>query len=176
MKVYFLRHAQSEYNVKDLVNQDPKLKVSLTRQGEREAMRVAQKLRDLKIDIIFVSEFLRTQQTASFINKFHNVRIVVEKRITEPKLGFEGKSAAEYERAAAREPFNFKLRGYESWHDVVERVKEFLNFVKKQNYNCVLVVSHDWILRATNKIINNLGDKEALFRPFANCELLEFEL
>ena len=30
MKLIFMRHAQSEYNAKNLINQDPKIKVKIT--------------------------------------------------------------------------------------------------------------------------------------------------
>ena len=95
MKVHFMRHGESEYNVKGLLNQDPKIKVHLTSKGKKQAENAAKKLRKINFDAIFVSEFVRTQETAKIINQGRGTPSFVDKRINEPKTGFEGKSSKE---------------------------------------------------------------------------------
>ena len=62
-----MRHAESEYNVKSFISQDPNIKVGITEKGRKQALEAGRKLRDLDFDIIFVSDFLRTQETARIV-------------------------------------------------------------------------------------------------------------
>lgn len=59
MKIYFIRHGQTNYNVKTLCNSDPKKRVYLTKLGKRQIEDVARKLKNKNIKIIFVSELPR---------------------------------------------------------------------------------------------------------------------
>ncbi len=176
MKVIFLRHGESEYNAKGLINQDPGIKIHLTFKGKKQSEEVAKKFEGIRFDVIFVSEFSRTKETAEIINRHYNVPVLVDSRLNEARVGFEGKTDAEYKLATSRDPFNFKLLGKESWQDLKKRVKNFLQDLKKENYNCVLIVSHQWTTRVANQIINKFSDKEAYALPLKNCDFFEFEI
>ncbi len=178
MKVYFMRHGESEYNVNHLINQDPKIKINLTEKGVEQAKGVAEKLKNEAFDIIFVSEFLRTQQTAEIVNKFHNSNIQIDKMLNEAQVGFEGRPNTEYREAREKsgmDLFHFKIEGKESWQDVKNRMNDFLNYLKGQDYGNVLVVTHQWPVFIANDIINNLSDEESRKVNVEPCSFLEFE-
>ena len=92
MKFYFIRHGQSNYNVKNLCNDDPKKRVYLTALGKKQAENARERLKNENIEVIYISELPRTKQTAHIINKSHKVPIKVDARINERKTGFEGRS------------------------------------------------------------------------------------
>ncbi|MFH1425511.1 MAG: histidine phosphatase family protein [archaeon] len=176
MKVIFLRHGQAEHNVHNEINQDPNIPVHLTPKGKKQAVEAKKKLGEIEFDVVFVSDFIRTQETAEIVSKDWGVPIFVDERISEAKTGFEGKSAVEYNLDSAHDFYNFKVKGRESWNDVVKRVKNFLKDLKKEKYENVLVVTHGWVLQIADEIANGIKDEEARWEEFRNCEFLEFEI
>ena len=177
MKVYFMRHAESEYNIKRLINQDPKIKVALSRRGVKQAEETAAKLSKFNFDAIFSSPFLRCRQTVEIVNKFHNAKIKIDGRIGEIKVGFEGRSADEYEKLAfAGKRASFKIKGEESWLEVQKRVKDFLDWLSKQKYNCVLVVTHQDTMNAAIGLMKKIDSERASRMSLKNCEIFEFKI
>ena len=77
MKIYFARHGRTNYNDLDLCNADPSVDVHITELGAEQAKALADKLKDLPLDRIFVSELKRTQQTAEIVNSFHDAPIEI---------------------------------------------------------------------------------------------------
>lgn len=176
MKVYFLRHGESEYNVKHLINQDPKVKVPLTKKGIKQAVKVAKKLKDVRFDAIYISELFRAKQTAEIVNKYHNLPVKVEPRICEVRVGFEGKSDKEFHAIAGSDLFHFKGNGIESWQGVKKRVRNFLRDLKKKKYETVLVVTHQWVIKVANQVVKGLSDEEAYTLPMGNCDFIILEV
>ncbi len=80
-------------------NQDSSVKVSITEKGRKQALEIARKLKDRKFDIIFVSEFLRTQETVKVVIAGRDVEIKIDKRINEDHKGFEGENVENYRKA-----------------------------------------------------------------------------
>ena len=109
MKLYALRHGQSTYNVDKRINQDFRIKVALTDKGKKQTEKISYELRNMKFDVIFASEFFRTQQTAKIINKFHNAKIIVDARINETRVGFEGQLDIERRKKIEGNPFKVVL-------------------------------------------------------------------
>ena len=63
MKVYFVRHGQTNYNVLGLCNEDSSQRGILTELGKHQAEAVAEKVKDIKLDAVFISEVPRTEKT-----------------------------------------------------------------------------------------------------------------
>jgi broad specificity phosphatase PhoE len=161
MRLYLLRHGESEYNVKDLINTNPKIDVSLTKKGVKQAEKAAKKLKKIKFDVILVSEFLRAKQTAEIVNRSLNVRFEVEPMLNEINLGYEGRPDKDFLKAAGNNLLHFRGDGTESWQELKKRVGEFLTEIKKKDFENVLVVSHQWTIRVANGLANGLTDEEA---------------
>ncbi|MBU1987926.1 MAG: histidine phosphatase family protein, partial [Nanoarchaeota archaeon] len=64
MEIYFMRHGESEYNVKKLINFDPSVPVHLTENGKKQAEEAAGELKHIRFDAICSSEFPRARETA----------------------------------------------------------------------------------------------------------------
>lgn len=176
MEVYFMRHGQSEYNVNRLVNQNPKIKVDLTKLGIRQALLAGEKLSKINFDVIFSSEFLRTHETAKLIKGDRKAGIIFDKRISEIRLGFEGLPAEIYNAQAKGDLLNFRIKGKESWMDVKKRAVEFVDFLKKGSYDSALVVTHEVVVQCALSIFGKLSDMEARTRKIKNCEFFKFEI
>jgi alpha-ribazole phosphatase len=74
MKLYCLRHGETNYNRLGLCNDDPARDVHLTPEGTRQAQAAALRLRAAPLErIIITSELPRTWQTADIINRDHRV-------------------------------------------------------------------------------------------------------
>ncbi len=93
MKVYLLRHGQTDYNVRGLCNDDPAGAVQHNSDGVRQAM-AAERLKTVTISKIFVSELPRTQCTAAIVNRYHDAEITIEPAINNLRTGFDGRSAS----------------------------------------------------------------------------------
>lgn len=94
MKVYVARHAETNYNVLGLCNDDPSVDVHLTKKGIKQGKELAAKLKDVSFDLIITSQFPRTQHTAALVNEGHEAPTTSDTRIGDVQTGFEGKPVA----------------------------------------------------------------------------------
>ena len=62
MKVYLVRHAETEMNNKGLVQ--GRTDTHISEKGVKEALKLKEKIKDKKIDICYVSPLIRTFETA----------------------------------------------------------------------------------------------------------------
>ncbi|MCD6398977.1 MAG: histidine phosphatase family protein [Candidatus Aenigmarchaeota archaeon] len=177
MKVYFVRHGESNYNVLNLCGGEPGEYVHLTEKGRKQAEEAAEKLKNKRIDLIIRSEMYRTKQTAEIINKYHNAPMEIDPRINERKFGeFEKRPIVELRNFLENDRIKTKIPGGESFLDMKERVLNFLEDLKKRKAGTILVVSHDQVLRVVYGHFNNLSDEDACNTKVKNCEIYEFDI
>ncbi len=176
MKAYFMRHGQTNYNVKDICSYKITKKVHLTKLGKEQVEKIAEKLKKEDLVVIFVSQLWRTRESAEIINKYHNVKIIEDKRINDRKTGFDERPHSEYLKAIEKDKFNIKLKGGESFQEEKARVFSFLYDLKKMKYERVLVVTHEEPIKIINGYFNNLSDGKMLELKVPNAYLIEFEI
>jgi len=163
-KYFLLRHGQTIYQTekKDILYPFPEEPpVDLTEKGESQIKEAAKKLKEKKIDLIFASDFFRTQKTAKMVAKgcvLPEDRIISDKRLRDLKTGeFRSGRKEDYQRffSSAGEKFEKRPPAGENWNDVINRVADFLNEVENKHKNKnILVVSHGdplWFLAMTIK-------------------------
>ncbi len=149
MKIYLVRHGESEGNKKRIV-QDPKS--PLSRKGLSEAQRVADRFKDIKIDIIFASPYTRADMTAQIISKKMDLKVEYWDDLHEIKRPTEligkpihGAEAKKYEDHLINSYQNSgeKFSDEEGFDDLKKRAQKVLDHLVKghQNQN-VLLVSH----------------------------------
>lgn len=181
MKVIFLRHGQTNYNVKAICNSKPNPKVRLTALGRKQAEVAAQILKKEKIDLIITSALFRTMQTARVVNRFHHAPVQHDNRINDRSTGYENKSVSFfYEwREKQKKPWSARPRGGESYQDLKKRLASFLKDLGKEPYKTVLVVSHLPVLAAAYAYFKNLSDDKTAFwteKEIPNCKIMRFNL
>ncbi len=161
MKLILVRHGQTNYNVKDLCNSRPNPKIKLTALGKKQIALTAQKLKAKKIDVVYVSELIRSQQSARIINKFHHAPTIVDKRLNERGMGsYEDKPVSLfYEwRNKHKNPWTCAPRGGESYEQLKKRVASFFKDLMKEDYKTVLIVTHLTVLKTARGFFKNLDN------------------
>ena len=177
MKVIFVRHGQTNYNLLCLCNDDPTVDVHLTKLGMQQAKTLAARLKDEEFDSVIVSELPRTQETAAIITKGDRTKFRIEPRINDRKTGCEGKPVFDFFiKALAPDLFHSKLNGGESFQEEKERVFSFLEELKEAKEENILIVSHSEIIQIVKGYFNNYSDQEMFDTKIDNCEILEFNL
>lgn len=179
MKLIFLRHGESEYNIKGLCNADPARPVGLTAKGREQAEQAARRWRQTPIRRVYVSRLQRAQETAAIVCGGHCPPICVDGRLDDRRTGYEDQPVKEYMAAmqAAPDRYAWKAEGGESYREMVARVHDFLDdLAQAEARSVVLVVTHHEVLQAVAGRFQGL-DLEAMWRVWVdNGASLEFEL
>lgn len=178
VKIYLARHAQTNYNVEKRLNSDPSVDVRLTELGIEQAQALAKKLSGEKFDAIYISELPRTKQTASFVNKHHDLPLIVDKRLNDHKSGFESRPTHEFMAAfdADNDRWHTRFKGGESLAEARKRAADFLNDLKTKPYTSVLIVTHGYIVESIYGILHNLGYEEASAYQLPQGEFAIFDV
>jgi broad specificity phosphatase PhoE len=149
MRLLLARHGETEGNNKGvflgLIDE------SLNQNGIIQAEKVALRLKNVGIDIIFSSDLKRAKETTEIINKYHHLNIDLKKELRERNFGiFQGKSKEKLFDIVRRSKIEFhkyKPKNGESCLEVQERI---VNFFKKiiENYSdkTVLIVTHGAVI------------------------------
>lgn len=176
MRVYFIRHGQTNYNLLHLCNDNPRLNVHLTSTGEAQALAAAERLSNAGIERIIVSELPRTRQTADIINRYHNAPIDSHSLINDIRSGFDSQPVAEYFAAIAHDRLHAQVNGGESLLQHKERVLNFLDWLHLQPQQTLLVVAHEETLRVFIAHFKHLTNEQMLDLNIGNCEYVIFEI
>ena len=96
MKLYITRHGETKRNKEQRVlgrTDDP-----LSEKGKAQAAELAEKMKDIEVDIIYTSPLSRAKDTAETVAKSKGMSVIVDDRLIETNFGdFEGKTAGELE-------------------------------------------------------------------------------
>lgn len=155
MKLYFIRHGESEFNVNELFQHGD---VPLTKKGKEQAQFLAKRFSKIPIDIIISSPAARAKETTEIISKKLKKKIIFSELADEKRMPKEsiGKYAFSEEVIKIKKAMKKNAKN-SSWHysdeenytDFKKRIKKFfkyLNSFKKEN---ILVVSHGGPIRMT---------------------------
>jgi len=167
MKIFLIRHGESEANANG-IHQGQRYDVGLSERGKEQARRIAERLKNEKIEAIYSSDLTRAKQTAEEIAKPHKLKVIHDKRLREFDSGDWGDkfNKENYEKNAEnpfvtwmkyREieakkigiaPEDVKMPGGESDNDMVSRVGAFLKDAMKHK-SSIVIVAHG----GPNKVI-----------------------
>jgi broad specificity phosphatase PhoE len=168
MKLIIVRHGQTEENVKKIIQGHKYGR--LTEYGKEQAKKAGERLKNEKIDIIYVSDLQRTIDTANEIIKYHkNTQVIYEPRIREKGWGeFEGKTG-EYLKKYIKENnldyHKFKPGGGESYDEFRNRIIDFYDYlVNKYENDTILLVSHSGAI--SNMLLHIFSDSVENYRKY----------
>lgn len=146
MRLFLVRHGESTLNNSG-ITQGQSNSV-LTGRGISQAESVAVRLKQESFDIAFVSDLIRTKQTAQEILKYHpDLPVVYTRKIRERSAGiYEGLPKhhimEQYEKTKSSFA-NFKPEKGESFTELQQRAKDFYEYLlDTQLGKTVLLVSH----------------------------------
>lgn len=164
MKIYLIRHGQTTGDIENRYGGD--YNDELTGEGETQANKLADKLVNSGIQVIFCSPLIRAQQTAKIINtKLHceiktieNIRERNQNGILTGMIREEAK--LKYPELAEQvKDYRNQIQGAESYDDFVARIKKaFMEISNSTNYSTVGIVTHGGPIRVVFREI--LKDRE----------------
>ena len=177
MNLYVMRHGRTNYNDLGLCNDNPNADVHLDAIGKQQARAAAEQLRDIVLDRIIVSPLPRTRQTAEIINRYHHAPIEVHPDIADIRSGFDGQAVEAYFAAIAQDPLNARVNGGESLLDHKQRVLGFIDWLRCQPQDTILVVAHEETLRVFVAYFGgNVADERLRDISIGNCEYRCYQL
>ncbi len=150
MIIYFVRHGETEWNKKKILQGHKDS--PLTLKGKKNAENLGKTLEKKKIEVIYTSDLGRCVQTAEIINKYLKTKLVKTPKLRERDFGsLNGKLNKEVEKMLDLFNPNEKAPDGESFNQLKNRVINFLKLLKKKKLERVLIVAHEGTLRAIFK-------------------------
>ena len=157
MRLIFARHGESQANVEKIIsNRD--LSHPLTEQGKDQARELAEMLTQRKMTVIYASPLLRAQETAQIIGERLGLPVMTTDALREFDCGIaEGRGDAEAWQLhndvvadwSYRQNYDQRIEGGESFNDMVDRFKPFVNSLIEEfgsRSGNVLCVTHGSLL------------------------------
>lgn len=172
MKVYIVRHGEVPHNALKQYNTTDE---DLTKLGIKQAESIKEKIKDMTFDIVISSPLMRAKHTANIIV---DQNIIYDDRLKERSCGnLSGKPL----KATNREEYwnyysTIQYGTSENIQLFFNRVYDFLNELKANNYKNVLIVAHSGISKAFSGYFEGIQDGKFLNRGLKNCEIKEYEL
>lgn len=183
MKLIFIRHGQTDWNVQGKIQGSYDSELNDT--GIKQAMKLSEKLLSLnyKFSKIYSSPQKRALKTAEILSKSCNVDYISLKDLQEMNMGkWEGLSWKEVEEKYPNEYKEWYLnRRYtktpdgESYQDMLERVLKAINKIIKENTNDVVIVSHSAVIMCLQCYVTNTPFNEMLKFKTKNANITEID-
>jgi len=180
MRLIIVRHGETVENVTGI--SQGHAHGTLSEKGIEQARKVAQRLKDEKIDQVYSSDLGRARQTTEEILKYHK-GIPVEYTAQLRELGkgkLDGKPRELREELVEKSgiPFyEYKFEGGESLIEVRERMVDFFEKLKKKHHNqTVLVVGHGGSLSCLFLHLENKGLEHRKEYYTKNTSVTEIEV
>lgn len=153
-KILLIRHGDTDYVDEALAG---RIDSPLNATGHEQSLRVAEALKQLKIDAIFASPLKRTQQTAQPLAKFLNLDVKINQALNQVNFGdWQGLSFDELIldpnwQIFQENPALAKIPGGEDGFMVRERVSTaILKLTNQYPHDAVIAIfSHGSIIRHT---------------------------
>lgn len=153
MKVYMIRHGESEGNVLQSVQSNDE---NLTNTGHDQAKTVANRLKNIHLEKVIASSAVRTKQTAEYIANTKNLKveaydILVERKHPTSLIG-RPRSSIEFQHYDGLKnkhlhDSNWRYEDSENFFDIIERAKCAKKLIEDEYPKNILVVTHGIFLR-----------------------------
>jgi phosphoserine phosphatase len=182
MKIYLIRHGETEFNRLGIV-QGSSIDSDLNRKGKKQATAFYEAYKDFNFQLIVTSSLKRTHQTVqNFIYK--GIPWIQNDDIIEINWGEqEGQPSTPESRIAYKKVvdqwtagnYDITFGSGESATDLGNRVQRFLDWLRKQDYDQILICSHGRAMRAIVCLMQNKPLHEMENTPHSNTGLYLIE-
>ena len=174
MKIYIVRHGQTNHNLKKIYSNEDE---DLNSKGINQANKLKEQIKKIDYDIIISSPLIRAKHTSMIINA-KNKNILIDNRLEERNPGdLNGKPISYTNR---EEYWNYytkiKYGTSENIQDFFKRVYDFLDELKTKNYKSVLIVAHSGVSKAFSGYFEGIQNGKFLNKGLKNCEIKEYVL
>lgn len=178
MKIFLVRHGQTEWNVLHKVQ--GKVDIDLNDVGVEQAEDVRDILLSTPIDFIICSPLKRASHTASIINGKRNIPVIYDRRISERDFGeFEGKRQEDFDFSGFWSyKKNERYESAENIRDFFDRVYRFLDDIIAQYPDKnILLVNHGGVSIPIDCYFNGIPADDNLLKLVAkNAEVKVYDV
>ncbi|MCP4354105.1 MAG: histidine phosphatase family protein [Proteobacteria bacterium] len=144
---YIFRHGQTDYNLNKIAQ--GQLDIELNATGKKQALELANKLKDINLEIICSSPLKRAVQTADIVASELSLGIEVYDSLKEFNLGkLEGKQLNTMPSKLMTSDIKFRFEGGESREEVHERFFTVLNELKYLDVSNIGISTHGIIMKS----------------------------
>jgi broad specificity phosphatase PhoE len=150
MKLYFVRHGESEANTKHVIS-NRESTFGLTERGRGQARTLADRLKGIPFTAIFSSPILRTRETAEILSQAFSLEYQVTKALREYDCGILEEKADEeswrlhryyYDEWTLRHNYTNKPEDGECFVDIKDRFLPFIDSLKHESNGYMLLIGH----------------------------------
>lgn len=177
MKIYLIRHGQTDWNLAKRVQ--GRTDNPLNETGIRQAEQLKEKLQAYSFDICYASPLKRALQTAEIIVN-NRVPIILDDNLEERDFGnLEGEVLESWDKEVFDRKLNSGRYGMEPIKNVLTRSKKVLERIKNENTpdSNVLIVAHDILLKTMHfNIIGYDDDTDFSTFHFENGAISEYDI
>ncbi|MDQ3777594.1 MAG: histidine phosphatase family protein [Actinomycetota bacterium] len=165
------RHGESTLNVERIVNGDPTVDVRLTEKGRDEARLLGEQLRNVPLDLCFVTRFGRTRETAELaLEGRTDAGIEVEPLLDDVDVGdLEGASIDDYRAWKAAHRRSEPFPNGESLRAAAVRYGRAFEALLARPERAILVVAHEIPVRYALNAAEGSRDPDAPHHQIANA-------
>lgn len=177
MKLFFMRHAVTEYNKEGRLQgrQD----FPLSEEGKSQIALVDKELLR-EVEKIYCSPLLRAKQSAELLNL--PCPIVFDQRLVERSFGsYEGKTYHElyeegFDLKRAYDDDDYAFYDIETLSSMKKRMVDFLEDIKKEKEEKILLVSHGGLGLCLRQMFPQKKCDIQDLADIKNCQILSFDL
>ena len=179
MKIYAIRHGQTDSNIKRIYN--GAINEDINETGIAQAENAKKIINTKEYDVIYCSPMLRARHTCQIINE-KNIPVIYDDRLVERTLGnLDGKKLSDegfFEEKFYDYNYKDSDEKFEDLKTLFKRVHNFLNeIIKKEKGKNILIVAHGGILRAIYYYFNQIPENGDLScYTSKNCDIDEYEI
>ena len=160
MNLIFMRHGEATDNVKELIS-DKEIYWSILTEKGKKAVLESIELLPTSIDIMYVSPFPRTIETAHYVyERYPSIQVIMEDRIREIQYGKyshckNNKELDEIRKKQIDGDYLVRFGEYgENRLEIEKRISSFLIDVSNTKYKNILIISHGSIISYMKRILN----------------------
>jgi probable phosphoglycerate mutase len=175
-ELILVRHAESEYSARGLLNGDPRVAVALTEKGREQARRLGDVLRETEVGLCVTSQFARTIETADIAFAGRELpRLVVPELNDHPAGDYEGGLLSEYlEWAHGTQPTDFVPGTRETRADVLVKFTRGYALLLARPERTVVAILHSLpILYLLEAVAGNDPVARVGLLPYADPRTLD---
>lgn len=176
MKIFLIRHGESEGNVAGIISDNPARIVNLTAKGREQAGAAAEKLRGAGFTHAYVSEFARAQQTIEILLRHHACLPQVDARLNERHTGMDGLPVHVFHDLVRSDPLRIRPERGESFLEQMGRLCGFLDEIAARHpHGTVLAASHEHPILAAYALTVADPEQVVLDGHLDNCGWIELD-
>lgn len=178
MKLILIRHGETVGNVRGVIQGHTP--GTLTERGKEQARKVAERLKDEKVDVIYSSDLKRAEDTAKEIARYHpETPLNFTREVRERSYGeLEGVSRKDAGLGPKDTAQLLDIKEGETLNEFYRRGKRFLERVRGEHPDdTVVVVAHGGMIVVLTQVVMNRppGDFSIVEKP-KNAALNVFDI